>query len=51
MAKAFAAAIPEKKISPAEVQGFLIDHKKSPTAAVKNVEGWVENILRQSNRG
>ena len=51
MAKEFAKEVPEKKLSPAEIQGFLIDHKKSEDDAVKRIKEWVESTLATSNRG
>ncbi|KAH8591292.1 P-loop containing nucleoside triphosphate hydrolase protein [Bisporella sp. PMI_857] len=51
MAKEFAQDIPDRKISPAELQGFLINWKKSPRDAVSNAKTWVEGTLATSNRG
>jgi len=51
MAKAFAMDIPEKKLSPAEIQGFLINHKKSSEDAIASIKEWVESTLAASNRG
>jgi len=48
-AKAFAKKIPEKKLSPAEIQGFLINHKKSPDDVVASIEEWVESTSGTSN--
>ena len=41
MAKAFAAEIPEKTLSPAEIQGFLITRKQRPADAVAEVSEWL----------
>jgi mitochondrial chaperone BCS1 len=41
MACAFAAEIPEKKLSPAAIQGYLMNWKKNPTDAVANVKKWL----------
>ena len=40
LATLFAASLPEDTFSPAEIQGFLLMHKKNPGDAVKSVEGW-----------
>ncbi|KAL2811152.1 hypothetical protein BDW59DRAFT_168054 [Aspergillus cavernicola] len=37
----FAAKVPEKVFSPAEVLSFLLECKKSPANAVSDVEDWV----------
>ncbi len=41
MAEMFAAAIPELTFSPAELQGYLLKHKRDPTSAVAGVADWV----------
>ena len=51
MAKEFASNIPQKKLSPAEIQGFLINHKKSAEDAVMNINVWVKGTLDSSDRG
>src|SRR5947207_15816245 len=40
MAKNFAGLVPEGKISPAEVQNFLIASKKDPRKELAEVEAW-----------
>jgi chaperone BCS1 len=51
MASVFAKAIPEEKLSPAEIQGFLMNWKKKPTEAVANIEEWVkERMLVDSDK-
>ena len=45
MAKEFAGLVPEGKVSPAEVQNFLIARKKSPQKALEEVNGWQEEML------
>lgn len=42
LAKEFAAAVPELTFSPAELQGFLLKHKRDPAGAVASVAMWVE---------
>jgi len=51
LAEVFADLIPDKKLSPAEIQGFLINWKKSPEQAVVNAEEWVGHTLAAANRG
>jgi len=43
MACAFAAEIPEQKLSPAAIQGYLMNWKKIPVDAVANVREWLLN--------
>jgi chaperone BCS1 len=50
-AQEFAENIPEKELSPAEIQGFLINWKKSPGEAVANAAIWVQDTLATSHRG
>lgn len=45
LAKSFAAATPENSLSPAQVQGYLLNHKKEPEAAVEGVQAWAEKML------
>lgn len=40
-AKEFSAAIPERTFSPAELQGFLLKHKRDPAGAVAGAAEWV----------
>jgi chaperone BCS1 len=40
----FAGKVPEKKITPAEVQGFLMNHT-NPRSATANTDKWVEQML------
>lgn len=40
-AKEFSAVIPELTFSPAELQGFLLKHKRDPAGAVKGAAEWV----------
>lgn len=42
MAREFASEIPEKLLSPAEIQGFLMNWKKTPKDAVANITAWLE---------
>lgn len=47
LSKEFAAKIPELEFSPAEIQGFLLKHKRHPAAAVAGAEKWVEDTRRE----
>ena len=47
MALAFSAEIPEHVLSPAEIQGFLMNWKKQPAEAVAKVKEWVEEIMKE----
>ena len=40
-AKEFAASVPELMFSPAELQGYLLKHKRDPIGAVEGVKDWV----------
>ena len=39
----FASHIPDNEFTTAELQGYLLLHRKSPQSAVDNVEKWIEN--------
>jgi len=41
LARTFSSEIPEGLLSPAEVQGFLMNWKRSPEDAVANVREWI----------
>ncbi|KAJ2905293.1 putative mitochondrial chaperone BCS1-B [Zalerion maritima] len=43
----FSSRIPEKKFSPAEIQGFLLKRKTEPRRALLEVDGWVEGVVLQ----
>ncbi|KAG8529866.1 uncharacterized protein KY384_005347 [Bacidia gigantensis] len=45
IAAKFAAAIPEDTLTPAEIQGFLLKHKKEPAKALTDVESWRDRVL------
>lgn len=47
MAKNFAALLPEKELTPAEIQGFLLVRRGNPERAVAEVEGWWEDLKAQ----
>lgn len=44
IAEKFADAIPEKKVSPAAIQQFLLARRKSPQKALKDVSDWVKSL-------
>ena len=41
----FADALPEDTLTPAEVQGFLLQHKRDPERAVREVAAWRDRVL------
>ncbi|KAM0715944.1 hypothetical protein Q7P37_008458 [Cladosporium fusiforme] len=45
LAEQFAACIPETRISPAEVQGYLMQHRDDSVAAVRNAAAWAKETL------
>jgi chaperone BCS1 len=51
LAEAFASKLPDGEITPAEIQGFLLDHRNSPEDAVKNVEKWSLALLEAKELG
>lgn len=51
MSKQFAACIPETKVSPAEIQGFLMRHRDDPAAAVAHADAWAKEILDVKRKG
>lgn len=51
LGEAFASKLPDGQITPAEVQGFLLDHRNSPEEAVKGVEKWSNALLEAKELG
>jgi len=51
LAAQFASGFPEKALTPAEVQGFLLDHRADPVKAVEEVGAYATNILDLRARG
>lgn len=51
LALQFAAKIPADEFSPAEVQGYLLRHKRSARDAVRNVDPWVAELRKQKKKG
>ncbi|KAK7615641.1 BCS1 N terminal-domain-containing protein [Phyllosticta paracitricarpa] len=50
MASTFAAKLPEDKLSPAEVQNFLLARKKDPTKALDDVDVWCAALLEAKEK-
>jgi len=51
LAEQFAAKLPDGQITPAEVQGFLLDHRNDPEGAVKDVAKWSAALLEAKELG
>ncbi|PFH50240.1 hypothetical protein AMATHDRAFT_48054 [Amanita thiersii Skay4041] len=51
LADSFADAIPEREISMAALQGFLMVHKVRPIEAVKNVPAWIAKETKDKPKG
>ncbi|OBT39327.1 hypothetical protein VE00_10471 [Pseudogymnoascus sp. WSF 3629] len=49
-ADSFAQAIPEDVFSPAEVQGYLLKHKRSPETAVREAAKWAKETIEERKR-
>ncbi|KAF8624295.1 hypothetical protein AX15_005928 [Amanita polypyramis BW_CC] len=47
---AFAAQIPEDEFTTAELQGYLLPHKKNPGDAVQYIPEWIENERAERKR-
>lgn len=45
LATEIASKIPVMTFSPAEIQGFLLKHKRAPETAVREAEAWVKKTL------
>lgn len=50
MARTFAAKLPEEKLSPAEVQNFLLARKKNPAQALDDVDVWCAALLEAKEK-
>ncbi|KAL1632593.1 hypothetical protein SLS56_003492 [Neofusicoccum ribis] len=50
LAVKFAERLPEGKLSPAEIQNFLLTRKKEPGRAVEEVDAWSEALLEAKER-
>lgn len=51
MAETFAAKIPGEKLTPAEVQGFLLDYRASPQDAISKIDAWVKVMTEAKEKG
>ncbi|KAF2179812.1 BCS1-like ATPase-like protein [Zopfia rhizophila CBS 207.26] len=51
MAEEFASQLPEGKLSPAEIQGFLLMRKKEPSRALKEVGKWRDSLMEAKEKG
>lgn len=45
LALEFSAKIPERKFTPAEIQGFLLDHREDAAEAVEKTGSWIVDIF------
>ncbi|KAL1619651.1 hypothetical protein SLS54_006588 [Diplodia seriata] len=50
MAEKFMGHMPEGKLSPAEVQNFLLTRKKEPERALEEVDGWCKALLEAKEK-
>ncbi|OCT53171.1 mitochondrial chaperone BCS1 [Cladophialophora carrionii] len=50
LAEAFAALVPEDDFSPADLQDYLLMHKKDPQKAVDEAKGWMEKVYEERKR-
>jgi len=50
-AQTLLAKLPEKTITPAELQGFLLDCRGSPAKAVEQVDSWVTGLIEAKEAG
>lgn len=47
LAEEITKRIPTMTFSPAEIQGYLLKHKRAPEAAVRDAEAWVKKALEE----
>ncbi|KAK8907028.1 hypothetical protein QC760_004297 [Botrytis cinerea] len=47
LAKLFSEKVPEAKFSPAEIQGYLLKHKRNAENAVEGAEKWLEKEIEK----
>ncbi|KAH6661756.1 hypothetical protein B0J14DRAFT_571426 [Halenospora varia] len=50
LATEFANKLPEQEFSPAEIQSFLLEYRRSPHMAVENVQEWVVRAREAKRR-
>ncbi|KFY09837.1 hypothetical protein V491_07945 [Pseudogymnoascus sp. VKM F-3775] len=50
LAESFTQAMPEGVFSPAEVQGYLLKHKRSPETAAREAAKWAKDTIEERKR-
>ncbi|KAH7151741.1 BCS1 N terminal-domain-containing protein [Dactylonectria estremocensis] len=50
LAAQFAEKIPEHEFSPAEIQGLLLKHKRSPEKVLENVDEWIVETRKEKKK-
>lgn len=50
LAESFTQAMPEGLFSPAEVQGYLLKHKRSPETAAREAAKWAKDTIEERKR-
>lgn len=51
MARTFSEQLPADKLSPAEIQGYLLMRKKDPQRALNDLEKWRDETLESKRKG
>ncbi|KAK4508163.1 hypothetical protein PRZ48_001901 [Zasmidium cellare] len=51
LARQFARSIPEDKLSPAEIQNYLLNKREDPMAAIDSAASWSESTLKTKSQG
>ncbi|EKG14218.1 ATPase AAA+ type core [Macrophomina phaseolina MS6] len=51
LASAFGAVVPEKLVTPAETQCYLLEHRDDPVAAVERAADWVARLVEAKTKG
>jgi chaperone BCS1 len=51
LADKFADIVPSNKLTPAEVQGYLLVHREDPVEAVTEAEPWVQKTIETKEKG
>ncbi|KAI0397995.1 P-loop containing nucleoside triphosphate hydrolase protein [Xylariaceae sp. FL0594] len=47
LASEFAAGFPEDTVTPAQLQGYLVDHRRSPKAAIAGLQAWAAGVAAE----
>lgn len=50
LAEAFASSVPEGDFSPADLQDYLLIHKKDPQKAVDGVKSWIDKTYEERKK-